>query len=260
MDELAQEILRARARSDVLPAQVDHGLTADEAYAIQALVLAPRLADGGGRGGWKLGYTSAVMREQMGIADPNHGPLARAMILEDGAVIDHGVTQPRVEPEIATVLAYDVPPDASPEQVSACVGEWRLALEVVDSVWEDYRFDWHLNTADGSSAAFVVLGPVLEVTAEELRGLDVTLRRNGAPVATGRSDAAMGDPLVALHWLVQRLAERGESLAAGDVVITGGLTRAVELLPGDVVSAVTLGGDRETGVAVRRLERQVHPQ
>ena len=48
----------------------------------------------------------------------------------------------------------------------------------------------------------------------------------------------MGDPLVALAWLSDRLIERGEQLRAGDVVITGGLTRAVPLEPGDVVVAL----------------------
>jgi 2-keto-4-pentenoate hydratase len=48
----------------------------------------------------------------------------------------------------------------------------------------------------------------------------------------------MGGPFNALAWLADRLIERGESLRAGDVVITGGLTRAVPLEPGDVVVAL----------------------
>lgn len=239
-DELARRIVAARAESRVLAAPLDHDLTSEQAYRIQEFVLAPRMATGGGRGGWKLGYTSAVMREQMGVAEPNYGPLARAMILDGstlpGAVVSAGVTQPKVEPEIAAVLRSDVPAEATLDQVRHCVRSWHIALEVVDSVWEDYRFDWSLNTADGSSAAFVALGPSL-VGVTDLAAIDVELSRNGEPQAQGRSDAAMGDPVRALHWLSQRLADRGEVLMAGDVVITGGLTKAIDLAVNDVVSA-----------------------
>ncbi len=261
-DELARRIVAARAESRVLAAPVDHGLTPDQAYRIQERVLAPRMAAGGGRGGWKLGYTSAVMREQMGVAEPNYGPLARAMILDgstpQGSVVSAGVTQPKVEPEIAAVLATDVSPEVPLDELRAGVRSWHLALEIVDSVWEGYRFDWALNTADGSSAAFVVLGPAIVPEDGEgsidLSAIAIELSRNGEPQAQGRSDAAMGDPVRALHWLSKRLADRGEFLMAGDVVITGGLTKAVDLAVNDVVSAQVTAPVAYTDVtvAVRR--------
>lgn len=248
---LAEQIVRARVQGLLLPAPADHGLGPAEAYAIQGAVLAPRMARGGGRGGWKLGYTSAVMRSQMGIAEPNYGPLAHAMILADGAVISEGVTQPRVEPEIAAVLGRDLPRGSSIDLVWSAVAEWRIAVEVVDSVWEDYRFDWALNTADGSSAAFVVLGEVIAwARDDDLPSLDVDLVIDGSVVGSGSADAAMGDPAVAVHWLVQR-----EALVAGDVVITGGLTAAVPLQAGSTAGAFARRGGEILGAvsAMRTL-------
>jgi len=244
-DVLASRIATARSRRAVLPAPLDHRLTPAGAYRAQGLVLAERLARGGGRGGWKLGYTSQVMREQMGIAEPNFGPLARGMILADGAVVASGVTQPRVEPEIAAVLGADVPPDASLDEVRGAVAEWRIALEVVDSVWQDYRFDWSLNTADGSSAAFVVLGDrlVLDDPEADLPAVRVVLARNGEEAGRGAASAAMGDPVAALAWLVGQLAASGDQVKEGDVVITGGLTPAVPLGPGDRVEAWVDGAE-----------------
>ena len=244
---LADRIRDARADGLLLPAPVGHALTKDDAYRVQSLVMEPRMSAAGGRAGWKLGYTSSVMREQMGIDEPNHGPLAGSMLLDSGAILNAGVTQPRVEPEIAAVLARDVPPGATLEQVRSCVGEWRIALEVVDSVWEGYRFDWFLNTADGSSAAFVVLGDVIDA-GSRLREVEVGLHVNGTPVASGRADAAMGDPAMALLWLSEQLAGENDTLRAGDTVITGGLTAAVPLGPGDVVSAfASVPGEQRTG-------------
>ncbi len=248
-DVLAVRIARERSFGRLLPAPGDHGLSAAAAYRVQARVLGRRLEDGGGRGGWKLGYTSAAMRAQMGVQEPNFGPLSRGMLLPNGATIDEGVTQPRVEPELAAVIGADVPPTASLPQVRAAVAEWRLALEVVDSVWTGYRFDWALNTADGSSAAYVVLGD--PVTSTDLGDVEVVLAVNGREAGRGSGSAAMGDPAVALAWLVSRLAEGGEQLRAGDVVITGGLTAAVPFAPGDRVEATATGVPRASVRAER---------
>lgn len=218
---LGEQIIAARSMGRLLDAPAGHGLDVASAYAVQDIITDWRMSSGARIAGWKLGYTSHAMREQMGIDEPNFGPLFDTMLLSSGAVISEGVVHPRVEPEIAAVLARDV---ALPTDAVDAVGEWRIALEVVDSVWHDYRFDWALNTADGSSAAFVAIGdPVADVT-----DLEVELVAAGE-VLVGRSDAAMGDPAMALRWLAEQLEGHPRGLRAGDVVITGGLTRALAL-------------------------------
>jgi len=218
----------------------------DRAYAIQALVVADRLARGERRAGWKLGYTSAAMRAQMGIDTPNTGPLTDAMLLADGAMLPDTMIHPRVEPEVALVMAVDVRAPVPADGIVECVADVRASLEVVDSVWEDYRFTWAMNTADGSSAAYAVIGPTLDAT--ELPAMGVTLTRNGIDAGGGSPADAMGGPFMALAWLAEELIGRGEFLSAGDVVLTGGLTRAVEIAPGDVVT----GAFGSVTVSVRR--------
>ena len=236
LDEMAAAILAARAAGRPLPApHRGRVLEAADAYRVQDRITAARLARGERRAGWKLGYTSAAMREQMGIDEPNLGPLTDRMLLPDGGAVPVGVLQPRVEPEIALVLGEDVREHVDARGIRSCVAQARAALEVVDSVWLDYRFTWAENTADGSSAAYVVLGDGLPL--DGLADLRVEMTRNGQPAGAGLGSAAMGDPLVALAWLAERLLDRGSHLAAGDVVITGGLVRAVPLDPGDIVSA-----------------------
>jgi 2-keto-4-pentenoate hydratase len=231
----------------------EDAIAPDEAYLIQGLVTAYRLGRGERIVGWKLGYTSAVMREQMGIADPNFGPLTDAMLLFEStsapyeAMVPREVIQPKVEPEIALVLDCDVTEALPPDRIGEHVREARAALEVVDSIWLDYRFSWADNTADGSSAAYVVMGPVLPL--EGLADVQVELSRNGVSTGSGRGSAAMGDPLIALSWLSMRLAEQGTPLREGDVVITGGLCGAIDLRPGDEVRGTF---DERASVSVRR--------
>ena len=237
VDDVADAILLARAEGRCLEAPYGGiPLDAEQAYAVQGRVVAARLARGERVAGWKLGYTSVVMREQMGIAEPNFGPLTDAMLLADGASVPTAARQPKVEPEIALILGRDVPHSVDGVGIRSCVARAHAALEIVDSVWCDYRFGWADNTADGSSAAYVVLGPPLPWDgSDDLADQSVSLMRNGEVTGTGTGSDAMGGPFNALAWLADRLIERGESLRAGDVVITGGLTRAVPLQAGDVV-------------------------
>lgn len=213
----------------------ESGLSLADAYRVQDQMTALRLADGEKRAGWKLGYTSAVMREQMGIDAPNFGPLTDAMLLGSPAVLPAGALQPRIEPEVGLRLSRRL---TGPCSVSGVLGACDAALaclEVVDSVWSGYRFTLEDNTADGSSAAWVVVGPPLPVS--DLAALSVELSVDGVVVEHGTGAAASGHPAAGVAWLAEQLALRGQVLEPGDLVITGGLTSAHPLEPGHRISA-----------------------
>lgn len=235
VDALAAEIDAAHRDGRLLDA-AGRALDLPTAYAVQRALTARRTARGARRIGWKLGYTSAAMRAQMGVDAPNLGPLLDTMLVPDGGRVPAALVQPRVEPEIALRIGPGGAPDAA-----------FAALEVVDSVWRDYRFTLETNTADGSSAAGVVLGPPLPL--DGLDAVPVALVREGVPAGTATGAAAMGGPLAALEWLVAELGRHGLALEPGDVVLAGGLTAAVPLAVGGVVEA-RFGDD--TTVRVRR--------
>jgi 2-keto-4-pentenoate hydratase len=213
----------------------ERGLSLADAYRVQDQVTALRLAGGERRAGWKLGYTSAVMRAQMGIDAPNFGPLTDAMLLDSPAVLPTGALQPRIEPEIGLRLGRRLAGPCSVSEVLDACDAALACLEVVDSVWSGYRFTLEDNTADGSSAAWVVVGPVMPVS--DLAALPVTLSVDGEVVESGTGAAASGHPASGVAWLAEQLAERGRALEPGDLVITGGLTSAHPLEPGHRISA-----------------------
>jgi 2-keto-4-pentenoate hydratase len=223
-------------------------LDLDDAYAIQLAGTQLRLNRGERVVGWKLGYTSQAMRAQMRIDHPNYGPLTDAMLLAHDQDVSPSLIQPRVEPEIGLRLAQPLNGEVSVDDVLSAVGEAFACLEVVDSVYPDYHFRLEDNTADGSSAAQVVVGPAL-ARVDGLDSVEVVLRHNGDHAGTAMGSAASGNPAAGVVWLVSQLARQGRQLHAGDIVITGGLTRAVPLDFGDHVEAVF---DDETRVAVRR--------
>jgi 2-keto-4-pentenoate hydratase len=211
-------------------------LSMDDAYAIQGLVTDARTGRGERRIGWKLGYTSIVMREQMGVDQPNFGPLTDAMLVDDGSDVAGRFTQPRVEPEVALRFGREVSPGATRSDVLGAVASAHAALEIVDSVWTGYRFRIEDNTADGSSAAGVVIGG--ELPLHRIADVAVTLDVDGDPVGHGHGRDASGHPADGVAWLVARLAERGERIVAGDLVITGGLTAAAVLAEGSEIAAI----------------------
>ncbi len=223
-------------------------LDLEDAYAIQQAGTELRVGRGESVVGWKLGYTSLAMRIQMGIDHPNFGPLTDAMLLANDEAVSPSLIQPRVEPEIGLRLARPLTGEVSLGEVLSAVDEAFACLEIVDSVYPNYRFRLEDNTADGSSAAQVVVGPVLR-RLDSLESIAVVLRHNANVAGSATGSAASGHPAAGVVWLVAQLARQGRQLRAGDIVITGGLTRAVPLEFGDHVEAVF---DNETRVAVHR--------
>jgi 2-oxo-3-hexenedioate decarboxylase len=62
------------------------------------------------------------------------------------------------------------------------------------------------------------------------------LEKNGVRVAFGAGAAVLGHPAAAIAMLANHLAERGESIPAGTLILSGGITEAVSVGAGDNVT------------------------
>lgn len=228
-ESLSERLLEAERARTPIPPLTDElpGLTVRDAYGIQRALVKAR---GEETVGYKLGFTSAAMREQMEIAGPNYGRLTRAMQVnpDAGPIGLSELIHPRVEPELAVLIEKDLAgPGMIPAQIYPSV-RWAFgALEIVDSRYQNYRFRAEDNTADNSSAARFVLGPPICLSATpDLRLAGALLWKDGRVVASGVGADALGDPIRAVAWLADRLGEEGRVLEGGSVVLTGGLTKA----------------------------------
>ena len=81
-EELSERLHRAWVdRVPVPPLSREHDLDVDDAYTIQQGLVARLLADGGGRQvGYKIGLTSAPMREMLGVDQPDYAPVLSSMV------------------------------------------------------------------------------------------------------------------------------------------------------------------------------------
>lgn len=214
------------------------------AYAVQTINT--RLWEAQGRRivGRKAGLTAAAVQRQLGVDQPDFGVLFDDMRIPDGATLDPAMAlQPKAEAEIAFILAQDLPdPATSVEQVVAAVGSVHAAIEIVDSRIADWKISFADTVADNGSSAFFVLAD----EGRPLDGLDIytagmVMEVNGQIASLGVGAAALGNPLNAAAWLARTLAERGEPLKAGDILLAGALGPMVALQPGDAVRAIVGG-------------------
>jgi len=240
--EVADRLWQAEvARTPVEPPTDAHPeLTVADGYAVQATNVERRVAAGRVVRGRKVGLTSRVMQQLLGVHEPAFGVLLDDMFLDDGVPVDFGtLLQPRVEAEIAFVLARDLAgPGVTTADVLTGTAGVLPAIEVLDSRIAQWRIGLVDTVADNASCARVVLGGRLTpVTGVDLRLAGVLFHRNGVPVDSGAGAAVLGNPAVCVAWLANTLGALGAGLRAGDLVLPGGLHRAVPARAGDVFRA-----------------------
>lgn len=209
------------------------GLTIADAYAIQLRGRALRLAAGEHQTGRKVGLTSRPMQDMLGVDQPDFGCLLGSMVVDSGATVaTDRLIAPRVEAEIALVLDRDLAgPGITRDDVLAATREVVPALEVIDSRIADWRITIADTIADNASSAMAVLGERRPLDGLDLGALEMVMKV-GDQTETGRGDAVLGHPAEPVAWLANALAEYGERVEAGQLVLPGALARALPVFGG----------------------------
>lgn len=227
-----------------LLSQAHPGMTMDDAYAVQAALVARKLAAGRRVIGWKIGLTSKAMQQQLNIDTPDSGVLLDDMAFGDGAVIPRGrFIAPRVEAELAFVMQAPLRgPGVQVWDVLAATQVVVPALEILDTrvvrVDQNGKARTIVDTiADNAANAGIVTGGRAVPPDTDLRWCGAILSRNGEVEETGLGAGVLNDPARGIAWLANRLACYGQGLEPGQVVLSGSFIRAVECRPGDTITA-----------------------
>lgn len=214
-----------------------HDLTIEDAYAIQSAFVDRRLADGATVEGHKIGLTSDGIQEQLGVSEPDFGRLLDTMSVEGRAIPSDDLIAPRVEPEIGFVLAEDLEPPVTAFDVLAATDYVLPVLEVIDSRIRDWDIGIEDTIADNASSALYLTGESrCDLDSLDLSLEGVKLYRNGELAASGVGAAVLDHPANAVAWLANTLEDVGGSLEAGHLVLSGSLTPAVDVEPGDSIT------------------------
>lgn len=238
----ASALLQARVtRTPIAPISTSHGIAGlDVAYAVAELNTQAQLAAGRRIVGMKVGLTSKAVQQQLGVDQPDFGVLFDDMEVLSGQDVPMArLLQPKVEAEVAFVMGRDLTgPAPSYAEFLAAVAYALPAIEIVDSAIADWKITLVDTVADNASCGLYVLGdqplPMGQVSLGEL---GMTMTKNGQTVSVGTGAACLGHPLRAAYWLACTMAERGQSLKVGQVILSGALGPMVPVVAGDVVRA-----------------------
>lgn len=218
----------------------------DDAYAIQNAIYKAKLAESRKVIGWKIGLTSKAMQYALNIDIPDSGILFDDMLFENGASVPSGrFIQPRIEAEIAFVLKAPLGgANVTRDDVLAATDYVAPSLEILDT--RIVRIDpksgktrtVYDTISDNAANAGVVLGPQRHtVDAFDLRWVGAITSRNGEVEETGLGAGVLNDPVESVVWLARRMAQYGQSIAPGQIILSGSFIRPVECPAGAHVSA-----------------------
>lgn len=219
-------------------------ITIEDAYGIQQRMVARRLEAGEKVVGKKIGVTSQVVMNMLGVYQPDFGYLLDGMIYNEGEAIQRSsLIQPKAEGEIAFVLKRDLMgPGISNADVLAATEGVMACFEIVDSRIRDWKIKIQDTVADNASCGVFVLGDrLVDPRRVDLSTCGMVLEKNGEIVGTGAGAAALGSPVNAVAWLANTLGRLGIPLKAGEVILSGSLAAMVPVEAGDSLR-IAIGG------------------
>lgn len=180
------------------------------------------------------------MQKLLGVHEPDYGHIFNRMMAPDGGPLSFSkLIQPRIEGEIAFILQRDLRgPGVTLASVLRATRGVMASIEVIDSRIKDWKIKIQDTVADNASSARVILGGRIAPPDNlDLRCIGMILEKNGEIIATGAGAAVMGNPAQSVAWLANKLSEFGISLNAGEIIMSGSLTAAIKVAPGDVIKA-----------------------
>jgi 2-oxo-hept-3-ene-1,7-dioate hydratase len=236
---------RTRTQTRLLSLQYPQ-MEMEDAYAIQAEWMNLKMAAGRSIIGRKIGLTSKAMQMALNIDIPDSGVLLDDMRFADGAQIPRNrFIQPRIEAEIAFVMKDELRGSGITQfDVLNATDYICPALEILDTriLRADPDTGQARNVYDtisdnAANAGIVMGGRPLRPNEADMRWIGAIVSRNAEIVETGLGAAVLNHPATGVAWLANRLAQYGEGVGAGEVVLSGSFIRPIEATPGSTIMA-----------------------
>ncbi|SEP80911.1 2-oxo-hept-4-ene-1,7-dioate hydratase [Thalassovita taeanensis] len=222
------------------------GMSMDDAYAVQAALIARRKRAGHKVIGWKIGLTSKAMQQSLNIDIPDSGMLMDDMLFSNGATIPaRRFIQPRVEAEIAFVMKAPLAGETvTRADVIAATDYVTPSLEILDT--RILRADPATGKtriitdtiSDNAANAGLVLGDHRHaIDTVDLRWVGAIVSRNAEVEETGLGAGVLNDPVEGIVWLARRMNTYGQRIEAGQIILSGSFIRPIEAPSGAQISA-----------------------
>lgn len=221
-------------------------MTMDDAYAVQTALVTMKRESGNAITGWKIGLTSKAMQLALGIDIPDSGVLFEDMHFKSGETVPKNrFIQPRIEAEIAFFMKSDLGGEhVTRDDVINATEAVAPSIEILDT--RILRADPSSGAprkivdtiSDNAANAGIVLGEARHpIDAHDLRWIGAIVKSNGEVEETGLGAGVLDDPIKSVQWLAHRMALYGQTIKAGQVVLSGSFIRPLECPSGTQISA-----------------------
>ena len=236
--QIADLLLEAQRTGIALDPSLRQPFTLEEAYEVQKCVAEKKIKQGNKMIGKKIGFTSQAMRDALGIDQPDYGNLFSDAIYPQGVPMQRDrFIIPKVEGEIAFLLKDDIKgPNCTAYDVIKATEGVIACLEFIDSRWGAGFSFYDSISNNGSCGGFMLGSKMLKLDRLDLRHVGLYMTKNGKLVNSALGVEVMGDPINAVVWLANQMAEHGTYLKAGEVILSGSLVAAVPVEKGDCMS------------------------
>jgi len=212
-------------------------ISMDDAYEIQNAIYRAKLEQGRSVIGWKIGLTSKAMQAALNIDIPDSGILFDDMLFKTGQTIPKGrFIQPRIEAEIAFVMKDAIGGEnVNRADVIAATDYVVPSIEILDTRIQ--RIDAKTGKArtvfdtisDNAANAGIVLGAEKHaIDSVDLRWTGTMAFRDEELEETGLGAGVLNDPVESVVWLCRRMAQYGQRVEPGHVILSGSFIRPVE--------------------------------
>ena len=240
--ELAERLDNAAKDATAIPQlSATESVSVEEAYEIQRLSIDRRIARGDSIVGLKLGFTSKSKMIQMGVDDVIWGRLTDLMAIQpDGSINLSDYVHPRVEPEVAFRISKPLRGVVTFDQAISAVDGIAAAIELIDSRYENFKFNLADVVADNCSSSGYVIGDWQEPVGD-FTDLAIQLEFDNEVVQSGSSETIFGNPVESLINAARLADSAGFGLEPGWVLLAGSATAAEALRPGTTARTLVEG-------------------
>lgn len=240
--QIAEELVQADRDRTILPKLTSRfpDMVIEDSYAIQKEWSDRRIAQGARLVGHKIGLTSKVMQVATGITEPDYGVIHDDMVHESGAVLEFDrFSNVRIEVELAFVLSKPLTgPNVTIFDVLDATAYVVPALEILNSHLElEGRTIVDTISDNAAMGAMVIGGRPVKVDDVDLTWVKALLYRNEGIEDSGVAGAVLGHPALGVAWLANKLAQHGQTLEAGEIILAGSFTKPMWVERGDTVHA-----------------------
>jgi 2-oxo-3-hexenedioate decarboxylase len=231
------------------------GLDLAAAYRVAADVHARRIARGERPVGRKIGFTNRTIWAEYDVWAPIWGYMYDSTVRDLASAGEGlnlaGLAEPRIEPEIVFGLAEPPAQGMDDAALLRCIDWVAHGFEIVQSLFPAWKFAAADTVAAYGLHGRLLVGERRPVAPQRDRWLatlaafEIDLACDGEVRDRGRAANVLDGPLSALRHLVEVLARDPAMppLAAGEIVTTGTLTRALPVAAGQTWTTVLRGVD-----------------